>query len=140
MVRLFQRPSSLLSKDMFTLCVLREFSAQHYLIGGDRGAENLPHAHEYRLELRLQGERLNEHGFLLDIVEIEAQLDREVGSYQDDLLNELPAFADHNPSLENFSQILCLSLAKPMDSDKLSSIEIRLWENKNAWASYRLDF
>ena len=125
---------------MFTLSVLRNFSAQHYLIGGDWGAENLPHAHDYRLELRLQGERLNEHGYLVDIVEIEAQLDQELQQYQDTMLNELPAFDDLNPSLENFSQILCLLLAKPMDSERLSSIEVRLWEDKSAWASYRLDF
>ena len=125
---------------MFRLCVLRDFSAQHYLIGGDWGAENLPHAHEYRLELHLQGEQLNEHGYLVDIVEIEEQLDRELGNYQDAMLNDLPAFDGLNPSLENFSQILCSLLAKPMNIDRLSSIEVRLWEDETAWASFRQEF
>ena len=124
---------------MFTLSVERKFSAQHYLIGGDWGAENLPHAHEYRLELHLQGEQLNEHGYLVDIEEIENQLDRELGNYQGVMLNELPEFIGLNPSLENFSQILCLLLAKPMDNDRLTSVEVRLWEDETAWASYRLE-
>jgi 6-pyruvoyltetrahydropterin/6-carboxytetrahydropterin synthase len=32
---------------MYTVAVRRDFIAQHYLIGGDWGAENELHAHHY---------------------------------------------------------------------------------------------
>jgi 6-pyruvoyltetrahydropterin/6-carboxytetrahydropterin synthase len=50
---------------MYTLSVRREFRAEHFLIGGDWGAENQPHVHAYRLEVELEGERLDAHGYLL---------------------------------------------------------------------------
>ena len=41
---------------MYTLAVQRDFVAQHYLIGGDWGAENFWHSHHYRLEVQLEAD------------------------------------------------------------------------------------
>jgi hypothetical protein len=49
---------------VYTIAVQRDFIAQHYLIGGDWGAENELHSHHYRLELQLEGAALDEHGYL----------------------------------------------------------------------------
>jgi len=68
---------------MYTVAVKRAFIAQHYLIGGDWGAENELHSHQYALELQLAGPDLDQHGYLVDIVEIEAQLEAQVARYQD---------------------------------------------------------
>lgn len=125
---------------MFTLSVQRDFKTQHYLVGGDWGAENSLHSHDYRLELHLQGEELDQHGYLVDIVEIEHLLDQELENYQDATLNDLAEFDGLNPSLEHFSQILCSSLARHIRTEQLVSIEVRLWEDEIAWASYRLEF
>ena len=38
-------------------CLRRDFSARHYLIGGDWGAENIEHAHRYRMELVLEAKK-----------------------------------------------------------------------------------
>ncbi len=95
----------------YTLCVRREFIAQHHLIGGDWGAETLPHSHPYRLELELAGPDLDPHGYLVDIVEVERVLDAEVARYRDRSLNDLPSFAGLNPSLEHFARILCTSIS-----------------------------
>ena len=40
---------------MYQLAVTRDFVAQHYLIGGDWGAENSRHSHAYRIEVLLSG-------------------------------------------------------------------------------------
>ena len=48
---------------MYTLTVKRDFVAQHYLIGGDWGAENEKHSHHYAVELTLEGRELDEHGY-----------------------------------------------------------------------------
>jgi 6-pyruvoyltetrahydropterin/6-carboxytetrahydropterin synthase len=124
---------------MYTLAVQRHFEATHHLIGGDWGAENLPHSHPYRLEVRYEGERLNQHGYLLDIVEVEMQLDGLMAYYAGADLNTLPEFAGLNPSLEHFARILCAALAAE-PSDGVQSVTVQLWENEIAWASFRQEF
>lgn len=122
---------------MYTLAVRRSFSARHALIGGDWGPENLPHAHAYLLELQLEGERLDQHGFLVDIVDVELRLDEAVARYRDSLLNDLPEFAGLNPSLENFCRLLCSRLDESIQATNLTALRVVLWENETAWAAFR---
>lgn len=124
---------------MYQVAVKRDFIARHFLIGGDWGAENQEHAHHYAVELVLEGETLDRHGYLVDIVEIESALDALVGRYRDSLLNDLPEFAGLNPSIEHFSRILSESLAGVITAPNLSGYVVRLWENEIAWASYRAE-
>jgi len=60
---------------MYTIAVKRDFIAQHFLIGGAWGPENEKHSHHYQVEVQLEGAALDEHGYLMDIVDIEAKLD-----------------------------------------------------------------
>lgn len=121
---------------MYVLSVRRDFRAEHFLIGGDWGAENQPHTHPYRLEVELQGETLDAHGYLLDIVDLEAHLEAILARYADQRLNDLPEFAGLNPSLEHFARIVCQALASGTSAPNLQQIRVRLWENDVAWASY----
>ena len=122
---------------MYTVAVKRDFVGQHFLIGGDWGPENDWHSHHYYVEVQLQGERLDKHGYLVDIVDIETQLDKIVAYYKDKTLNDLPEFAELNPSIEHFSRILCLMLAERIKAETLSFVTVQIWENEIAWASYR---
>ncbi len=122
---------------MYTVAVKRDFVAQHFLIGGDWGPENDLHSHHYALELQLHGEQLDQHGYLVDIVDIEAQLDDLVAYYKDRTLNDLPEFEGLNPSIEHFSRILCDTLHDRIQAETLSAMTVQLWENEIAWASYR---
>jgi 6-pyruvoyltetrahydropterin/6-carboxytetrahydropterin synthase len=124
---------------MYTLAVRRGFTARHFLVGGDWGAENLPNAHQYTLELQLKGARLNRHGFLVDIMEVEKILDGLVGYYRDSMLNEKPEFAGLNPSIENFARILCMTLDKDLQEPNVTGLKVVLWENASAWASFKID-
>lgn len=125
---------------MYTIAVKREFDAQHFLIGGDWGAENELHTHHYQVEVQLQGADLDQHGYLVDIVDIEAHLDSLVESYRGKTLNDQPQFAGLNPSIENFCRIFCQQLISSFHAENLSAIKIKLWENEIAWASYQQDF
>ena len=125
---------------MYRVAVRRDFIAQHFLIGRDWGAENIKHSHHYILELELEGASLDTHGYLVDIVDIEANLDRQVSNYRDRTLNEMPNFTGLNPSLERFAFILSEDLAKAGLAANISRITVRLWENQSAWASYERKF
>jgi 6-pyruvoyltetrahydropterin/6-carboxytetrahydropterin synthase len=124
---------------MYTIAVKREFDAQHFLIGGDWGAENELHTHHYQVEVQLQGAALDQHGYLVDIIDIEANLDSLVERYRGKTLNDQPQFAGLNPSIENFCRIFCQQLISTFHAENLSAIKIKLWENEIAWASYQQD-
>jgi 6-pyruvoyltetrahydropterin/6-carboxytetrahydropterin synthase len=124
---------------MYALAVKRDFGAQHFLIGGDWGPENDLHSHHYAVELRLEGEELDQHGFLVDIVNVESTLDTLVEHYRDHTLNDLPEFEGLNPSIEHFSRIFCTTLAGRLAAPNLSAFAVTIWENDIAWASYRLE-
>ncbi len=124
---------------MYTVAVKRDFVAQHYLIGGDWGAENTLHSHHYAIELRLEGASLDQHGYLVDIVDIEHHLNALVAHYRDTTLNGQPEFAGLNPSIEHFSGILASSLSASIRAANISTLTVVLWENEIAWASFRLE-
>ncbi len=121
---------------MYTVAVRRDFIAQHYLIGGDWGAENELHSHHYILELQLHGDELDRHGYLVDIVEIERLLEEQISRYRDHTLNDLPEFSGLNPSIEHFVRLLVKAISERLQADNIHSISAQLWENEAAWASY----
>ncbi len=123
---------------MYTLAVRRDFVAQHALIGGDWGPENQRHSHHYILELQLAGAELDRHGYLVDIMDVERHLNDLVARYRDHFLNDLPEFADLNPSLEHFARILCASLSDGIQAANIKTVRVLLWENDIAWASYEI--
>lgn len=124
---------------MYTLGVQRSFTAYHYLVGGDWGAENERHAHDYKLELRLEAATLDKHGYCVDIVNVEAALDAFVDAHREATLNDLPAFAGLNPSIEHFCRIATETLSERVDAPNVTSFSVRIWENEIAWAEYRLE-
>ncbi len=124
---------------MYTLGVRREFIARHFLIGGDWGPENFPNSHHYILELQLEGIDLDQHGYLVDIVEVEKHLDDVVGYYKEQMLNEKPEFAGLNPSIEHFARILTTTLNEKITAKNITGLKVVLWENDSAWAAYRVD-
>ena len=124
---------------MYTLCVKRDFIARHYLIGGDWGAENFPNSHHYVLELQMSGRELDQHGYLVDIVDVQKHLDEIVNYYKEQMLNDKPEFKRLNPSIEHFARILATSLSEHIKADNLTGLKIVLWENDSAWAAYELE-
>lgn len=123
---------------MYTVAVKRDFVGQHFLIGGDWGAENEWHSHHYVVEVQLEGATLDKHGYLVDIVDIEHHLETLVGRYRDKTLNELPEFEGLNPSIEHFSRIFCEALSARIVAANIEQVTVKIWENEIAWASYRL--
>ena len=124
---------------MYILGVRRDFIARHFLIGGDWGSENFPNSHHYVLELQLEGRELDQHGYLVDIVDVEKHLDEVVGYYKEQMLNDCPEFAGLNPSIEHFARILAMSLNERIKATNITALKVVLWENESAWAAYTLE-
>ena len=123
---------------MYKLGVKRDFIARHFLIGGDWGPENFPNSHHYVLELQLEGKELDQHGYLVDIVDVNNHLDEIVNYYKEQMLNDKPEFAGLNPSIEHFARILATSLNERIQTPNITVLKVILWENESAWAAYEL--
>ena len=73
---------------MYKLAVKKDFIAQHFLVGGDWGQENQKHSHHYQLEIQLEGKALDNHGFLVDIVNVKDYVEKLISYFQDRTLNQ----------------------------------------------------
>ena len=122
---------------MYTLGLKRQFTANHYLTGGDWGDENLEHSHNYQLEIVLAKQQLDQHGFLVDIVEVEHHLDVVVAMFAEKTLNTLPAFSTLNPSIERLATITHALFAERFAGFGLEELQVTIWEDDIAWTSYR---
>ena len=124
-------------RDICTKSLLkRDFIAQHYLFGGDWGAENQLHAHHYVIELQLEGAVSTIMGILW-ILSISRPTWKpwwirfETRPSMICLLSK-----GLNPSIEHFSRvILCLELDRRIQAANITSLCVVLWENEIAWAS-----
>jgi 6-pyruvoyltetrahydropterin/6-carboxytetrahydropterin synthase len=124
---------------MYRLSVSREFVAQHYLTVPDPGPEGDPHSHRFAVDVEFAGPDLGEYGYLVDIDAVEAALDDLDARYRDALLNDLPEFADLNPSVEHFSRLFGDRLVEAVEPDAPTSLTVRMWEDDHAWASHERD-
>jgi 6-pyruvoyltetrahydropterin/6-carboxytetrahydropterin synthase len=124
---------------LYTLSLQRRFEAWHHLIGGDFGAESEPHTHPYVLDVRIEGPELDEHGYLVDLLEVNKLIDEIMLRFEGKDLNQDRDFKDLNPSLENFARIVATQLSQTVRGRNLSQVSVRIWESESAWASYRID-
>ncbi len=123
----------------FFLSVKRQFRARHRLIGGDWPGESGEHSHLYGLTAEIEGRELDRHGFLIDIVKLNAIMDALAAEFEGKNLNDAPEFAGHNPSLERFCRALHGLLTPRLKSDGFLSLTVRLTEDQIAEAGYRAD-
>jgi 6-pyruvoyltetrahydropterin/6-carboxytetrahydropterin synthase len=126
--------------NQYTVGVIRDFVAQHFLFGGDWGRENQLHSHHYKMEVIFAGARLDRHGYLLDIAVVKEHLDRLVERYRDKTINDLPEFAGGNPGIEPFARLLAEGMVRALEPTNLTSLSVKLWENEEAFATYTVNF
>jgi 6-pyruvoyltetrahydropterin/6-carboxytetrahydropterin synthase len=129
----------------YSVCVIRDFVAQHFLIGGDWGKENSLHSHHYKLEVTFVGDELDRHQYLLDIAVVNEHLERLCDHYRDKTLNDLPELAGKNPSLELFARLLAEGMARGLELEPgkakgLRALTAKLWEHEQAFATYTISF
>ena len=51
-----------------------------------------------------------------------------------------PSSRDLNPSVEHFARILWEFITARIPTDSLTALAVRVWEDDEAWASYRREF
>ncbi len=120
---------------MFELKILTHFSAAHQLTMVAKKCENL-HGHNWKVEVCIKGDRLNEAGVIVDFGIIKKQVNEIMGRLDHQFLNELPAFKDVPPSSENIAVYIAKNLAEMLDEPGVTVSRVTTWESEDACATY----
>jgi 6-pyruvoyltetrahydropterin/6-carboxytetrahydropterin synthase len=121
----------------YALSMKKSFNARHRLVGGDWGRENRLHAHHYTVAATIFSDKLDRHGYLIDIIEFDKVFNLVVGKFKNKVLNNLTVFKEQNPSIERFAQIICNNFCKYDVIKNISTIKIDLAEDGIAVASFK---
>jgi 6-pyruvoyltetrahydropterin/6-carboxytetrahydropterin synthase len=122
---------------MFEVTVEEKFAAGHALRNYHGKCENV-HGHNYRVQVTLEGEALDETGLLVDFVELKKVLNRIIERMDHQFLNEIAPFDALNPSAENMARYIFDELAAGLDGKAPARVAtVRLWETDTCSATYR---
>ena len=120
---------------MYELKVITDFAAAHKLRNFRGECEKL-HGHNWRIEVVLSGDRLNEAGLLIDFKDVKTAANNILEDLDHSYLNDLPQFKNENPSSENIAAYLYKRLSGELNNSDLKVTKVTAWESDFACASY----
>jgi 6-pyruvoyltetrahydropterin/6-carboxytetrahydropterin synthase len=122
---------------MFEVTIEESFSAGHALRNYHGKCENV-HGHNYRCQVTLTGEELNEIGLLVDFVALKKAVHAVIDRLDHQWLNDLPPFDRLNPSAENIARYIHDEVETGLQIPAGVRIEsVKLWETDTCSATYR---
>jgi 6-pyruvoyltetrahydropterin/6-carboxytetrahydropterin synthase len=123
---------------MFELTIETGFSAAHQLRGYKGKCEKL-HGHNWKVQVHVIAERLNEIDIAIDFHELKNLTDEIITSLDHSILNEIFPFTEKNPSSENIAKWIYDSLRKKINNDNIHLSGVTVWESETASATYYED-
>jgi len=120
---------------MYELKVITRFAAAHRLTMVGAKCENM-HGHNWKIEVVLNGDRLNAAGVLMDFGDIKALLREIIGRLDHQFLNELPIFEGRQPSSERIAAFVADQLQKALGTPGVRVSRVSAWESEDACATW----
>jgi len=112
------------------------FASAHQLKEYKGQCERL-HGHIWRVEVTVEGTKLNEQGLLIDFKTIKEALGKILKELDHTFLNEHPHFKKNNPTSENLALFIYKEVKKTLKSQPTVRVkEVTVWESGKAKASY----
>jgi 6-pyruvoyltetrahydropterin/6-carboxytetrahydropterin synthase len=121
---------------MFEVGVARTFNALHQLEDETASAAH-EHSHDYRVEVVVRGDGLDENSMLLDLDALGAAVSGCLTELDAADLDALPAFAGRNTTVEVVAAYVWGGIRDRLHSagGALVSLRVTLYESPGAWAS-----
>lgn len=119
----------------YELAIETQFSAAHQIRGYKGDCERL-HGHNWRVQVSVSSERLNEIGLAIDFHELKRITNEVVLTLDHSFLNETFPFTEINPSSENIAKWIYDSLKKKIRNENVRLSAVTVWESETASATY----
>ncbi len=120
---------------MYELKVITNFSAAHQLKDFEGACEDL-HGHNWKIEVYVTSETLNEAGIVMDFRVLKAHVKTVMADLDHKFLNDLEAFKDQNPSSENIARYVAEQLSLSLDDPEIKVRRVTAWESETSCATY----
>jgi 6-pyruvoyltetrahydropterin/6-carboxytetrahydropterin synthase len=123
---------------MYELKVVSRFAAAHRLTMVGAKCENM-HGHNWKIEVSLVGEALDDAGVLMDFGEIKTRLREIIARVDHQFLNELEMFQGRQPSSERIAAYIAGELQKAIPAPSVRVSRVSAWESEDSCATYVVD-
>ncbi|MEE8328476.1 MAG: 6-carboxytetrahydropterin synthase QueD [Thermodesulfovibrionia bacterium] len=120
---------------MYELMIEAQFSSAHQLRGYKGKCENL-HGHNWKVQVMVSSEKLNETGLVIDFDELKKTVEELLSTLDHFVLNEIFPFTELNPSSENIAKWIYDSLKKKTTNRNIALVSVTVWESETASATY----
>jgi 6-pyruvoyltetrahydropterin/6-carboxytetrahydropterin synthase len=120
---------------MFDLTIESQFSAAHQLRGYKGKCEAL-HGHNWRVQVTVSSEKLDDLGMVLDFHELKGITNEVLASLDHSFLNDVFPFTEINPSSENMAKWIYESIRKKILKINCTISSVTVWENETSSATY----
>lgn len=119
----------------YRLKITDQFAAGHCLPLYKGQCERM-HGHNFRVDVEVVGDELDEGGLLLDFAELKKILAAILDPLDHTVLNEIEPFDTLAPSSENLAKYIYDSLDQKISSDRVGVLAVTVWESDKACATY----
>jgi len=123
---------------MFEVSVEQTFAAGHALRNYKGKCENV-HGHNFRVQVVIEGERLDETGLLVDFIDVKDAMRAVIDRLDHVFLNDIPPFEVKNPSAENIAEYFYEEMSRRLAATPvpIRIREVKVWETDIQSATYR---
>jgi 6-pyruvoyltetrahydropterin/6-carboxytetrahydropterin synthase len=119
----------------YRLSVQDGFAAAHRLTESGGKCESL-HGHNFRVNLEVEGDKLDNSGMLVDFGQLKAVLKAVLAELDHSDLNEHPAFKISSPSSENIARYIWEKVNEAIGKRGISVAAVTVSESDTASAKY----
>ena len=120
---------------MYQVGTAIEFTAQHVMPGVE-GPEGELHEHDYRLEVVVEREQLDERGMVCDLDVLDAALGRIDGTVRGKNLDIIRPPEAEAVTVEVFARWAHDVLAADLAGTGVEMLAVRVWESPTAFGGY----
>lgn len=121
---------------MYEVSVDQEFASAHALRNYKGACENV-HGHNWKVQVVIEGDTLDEAGMLIDFLDVKRMMDVIVARLDHRFLNDVPPFDVKNPSAENLAEYFFEEMSENLAGTTAHVKEVKIWETSIQAATYR---
>lgn len=121
---------------MFDIFTTTHFSSGHHLRNYPGNCEK-PHGHNWKIEVCIRAESLDELGMGIDFRTLKSALKEVIDDLDHCDLNQHPAFVGINPSSENIAVYLFQELKGRLTTDRYRPYSVTVRETDACGVTYR---